>query len=706
MANKELRVNVVVNTKTKELDKMFKRLNRMQAQVNRQAVAQNSVTAAVNRTNKAYKKSTSLVNGLTKAVRHLAGGYILLQAAKAGVTASDSITSAENKLNHLNATALGSAGYTTDASGAEVYSQATLNATQQSMDKMYTSAQKVRVAYVDMMKNVSKSMTLAGDAFGGNIDNAIRFQEIMGEAYALSGASQQEMSSSMYQMIQGLGSGILQGDELRSVREGAPMAYQAIEEYAQGILKTDESLKDLAADGKITSDLVVAAILQNGEKMDKAFAKTEMTFAQAWTTIKNTALKSFEPVLQKMNDLLNSDVGQAMIDGINTAIQIVAKAFLWLFAIIEGLYTFIADNWGIVKNVLLALAAILGTVLLVKIGQLIQSFTRLLKIAGASAATWLGAWWPLVLIIGVLIWMIIKWAKSTQTACDFIYEVLMGLVWGIIGFLAFILVASLATGTLILGIPMLIGLAVIALLAILLAAFIKYTGEIIGGVLGSWEVIKAVISWISTGWQNMCNNLKGWFWNSIADMLESIDWLLKGVNKIREALGKDAVDIGAIRAKAETFESKVVENKLDINAAWEKGYTKGYGIGTDIQDKINGFGEKLKGAVNGDGLEELLGLTALPNTPLDVTGINSDLGGIKDNTGKMADSMELTEEDLAYLRNLAHMEWKKEFTTANITVDMSNYNTINGENDLDGIVTKLADKLYEEMNVVANGVYA
>jgi hypothetical protein len=52
------------------------------------------------------------------------------------------------------------------------------------------------------------------------------------------------------------------------------------------------------------------------------------------------------------------------------------------------------------------------------------------------------------------------------------------------------------------------------------------------------------------------------------------------------------------------------------------------------------------------------------------------------------------------------MEWKKEFTTANITVDMSNYNTINGDGNLDGIVTRLADKLYEELDMVANGVYA
>ena len=52
------------------------------------------------------------------------------------------------------------------------------------------------------------------------------------------------------------------------------------------------------------------------------------------------------------------------------------------------------------------------------------------------------------------------------------------------------------------------------------------------------------------------------------------------------------------------------------------------------------------------------------------------------------------------------MEWKKEFTTATIQVDMSNYNTVNGDSDLDGIATRLADKLYEELHSVANGVYA
>ena len=68
--------------------------------------------------------------------------------------------------------------------------------------------------------------------------------------------------------------------------------------------------------------------------------------------------------------------------------------------------------------------------------------------------------------------------------------------------------------------------------------------------------------------------------------------------------------------------------------------------------------------------------------------------------------MDLAEEDLKFLRELAEKEWKKEYTTASITVDMSNFNTINKDGDLDGIVTKLRDKLYEEMNSLADGVYA
>ena len=684
MASKDLKVNVIVNAKTKELDKMLKKLNHIQTQVNKQASAQNKVTMAVNKTNKAHKKSGVLIDQLTTKVHRLANAYLGVLGAKAALTASDTITSAENKLNHLN--------------------NGNTSATQNQLDKMYTSAQKVRMGYADMMNNVSKSMTLASGAFGDNIDNAIRFQEIMAEAYTLSGSSAAEMSSSMYQMIQGLGSGILQGDELRSVREGASLAYQAIEEFAKGIYGADKNLKDLAADGLITSDIVVKAILSNGKKMDESFAKTSMTFAQAWTNIKNTALKAFEPVLQKMNDILNSDVGKAMINGIGKGLQITAKAALWLFQVIENGYNFIVDNWGAVKNVLIALSIILGSVLLVKVGQLISACYKLISVAVASGTAWLASWWPLILIVGILILLVIQWANTTQTVCDFIYQVCLALVYGILMCLTILLAAYLAGVTIVTGTINLTGLLIVGVLALLLAVFIKFTGEIVGGVLGTWEVIKAVISYISTGWQNMCNNLKAWFLNSIADMLEGSEWLLDAINKILEAFGKSPIDVGNIRAKAESYESKVVDNKLDIGSAWNTGYGKGYAIGENIQNKINGFGENLKSTLNGEGLDALLGLTPLTNG-----SISPDLGAIDNidaNTGKIADSMKLTEEDLAYLKDVANMEWKKEFTTANITVDMTNNNTVNNGYDLNSLAIGLRDLVEEEMHVVANGVYA
>lgn len=692
MASKDLKVNVIVNAKTKELDKMFKRLNKMQTKLNQQASAQNAITRAVQKTNAAHKKSGSLIDGLTTKVHRLANAYLGVLGARAALTASDTITSAENKLNHMN--------------------NGDTAATQNQMDKMYTSAQKVRMEYADMMTNVSKSMTLAGDAFGGNIDNAIRFQEIMGEAYTLSGSSAAEMSSSMYQMIQGLGSGVLQGDELRSVREGASMAYQAIEEFAKGIYGADKNLKDLAADGLITSDIVVAAILKNGEKMDEAFAKTSMTFAQAWTNMKNTALKAFEPVLQKMNDLLNSDVGKSIVNGIGKAIQIVANAVLWLFDIVEGLYNYIVDNWDTVKNVLLTLGTIIGSILLVRVGLLITEFLKLFGViianAIASGAAWLAAWLPLVVAVGVLIWLTLSWAKTTQTVCDFIYEICMGLAYGIMAIMAMVLVAYLATGTIMLSIPMLIALAVVAVLALIIAAFVKFTGEIVGGVLGIWEVCKTACANIGGFFHNLWYGALELFWMFIGDVLTGLADLEPAFNAIAKLFGMEGVTLSGLTETAYGKSAKArskLKNLPGLGDAWDTGYAKGHAIGENIQNSINGFGEKFKGALNGEGLDKVLGLTDLPFEPILPDSYESLLGGIDDNTGKVADSMELTEEDLKYLRDVANMEWKKEFTTANITVDMTNNNNVSNDYDLNSLAIGLRNLVEEEMFAVANGTY-
>jgi hypothetical protein len=76
------------------------------------------------------------------------------------------------------------------------------------------------------------------------------------------------------------------------------------------------------------------------------------------------------------------------------------------------------------------------------------------------------------------------------------------------------------------------------------------------------------------------------------------------------------------------------------------------------------------------------------------------------NTSKMANSMDVSEEELKYLREMAEQEAINRFTTAEIKVDMGGItNQVSSETDLDGMVTYLEDKLYETMVVAAEGVH-
>lgn len=679
MSSKQLtaKVRLDVTQAEKKLKLLERRINKVNYLVNRQTVATRGLSAgftsaanSANKLNKNVNKSVKSVGFLTKKVKLLANAYLGVMAAKTAINTSDMITSAKNKLNNL-------------PSGSQ-------QSTQQTMDKTYAAAQRSRGDYGAMLTNVSKTMTLAGDAFQGNVDNAIKFQEIMSKAYTVGGASAAEQSSSMYQLVQALGSGILQGDELRSVREGAAYAYKEIENFAKSIYGAEENLKDLASEGKITSDMVVAAILSAEDKINQAFENTDMTFAQAWMNIKNTAIKAFEPVLTMLNDALNSSAGQAVMSGITNAIIIVSTAVQWLFNLIKGVYQFVVDNWSVISKIIMTIGAVMAIALLPKFISLIKFLGFAIYYYGVlagqavasaikTAAAWVVANLPLALMLLLLAAIVIAIIWVSDSFVDACGIAVGSLYWlGAVFYDMFAFMGNIAMG------------------------FLNWLG--------------ALMTNIGIGWENMCGSMKSFFVNALIDMLESCEWLLNGINKIREALGKDPISIEGLRKDlGGTYEKKEL---LSLQSAWDDGfntfnyknpmesYSKGYGIGAKggqwVTDKL---GE----------LKNKLGLGSLPDAfdpNYNAGGIGNGydpsdaLKGIKGDTGDIADSMDLTKEDMEYLRRVADMEWKKEFTTASITVDMSNYNTINGENDLDGIVTKLADKLYEEMDYMANGVYA
>ena len=149
--------------------------------------------------------------------------------------------------------------------------------------------------------------------------------------------------------------------------------------------------------------------------------------------------------------------------------------------------------------------------------------------------------------------------------------------------------------------------------------------------------------------------------------------------------------------------------RISYSSAWSAGTAKG----ADIQDAINGFfsdiGDKFNFDYKAPGAPDTPWLNPSINpsgfTPSALDDIAGDAAKTAKNTDEIADSMELTEQDLAYLRKVAEMEWKKEFTTASVVINMENNNVINNESDLDGLVQKIADVMETELSIVADGVY-
>ena len=689
--------------------------NQMQEWANKQVLVNNSL-----------RSTGSLLGTVKGKLRGLIDTYLGVMGLGAMINTSDMITSAQNKLNNVNATQLGASG--TNADGT--YSQATINATQEAMDKMYVSSQKVRMSYTDMMTNVAKSMTLAGDAFNGSTDNAIRFQEIMAEAYAVGGASAAEMSSSMYQLMQALGAGVLAGDELRSVREGAPLAYKAIEEFAQGVYNTEESLKELGSQGKITSDMVVAAIMNAGDQMDMAFAQTAQTFAQTWEQIKNAAKKAFEPVSKMLRESLNKAIDNGMIQKIETMFVAVSKALQILFQVINIGVQWIANNWSWLQYVVIGALILIATYMVI---------TGAIAVASAIKAcfAWAILHWELlsiVLAIAIVIYAFYLWKTAAIDTCTLIIMLLAA-----IAIAAFVLFGWQ-----------------VALVIALLALIFTFFEEVCGG--GMWlgatllnigigflnalmqavysmvvEPIAGIIEWFVNAFNGGFNGILGAAANAIGQIvslfLGGLKVITKAVDAVADTSFSEKISGWQNSLKSWGKNENAISYKVEAPEIPRISATNAYEIGAswaaDKKSKINEWGSKYQTGLDGfslDNFGEMVGLdvgktsipsmndpaNALNTTPVeDLLGdVNDKLGGVKGDTGSIADSMELTEDDLKYLRELANMEWKKEYTTAHVAVHMNNKNTINNKGDLDNWVITLRDMLTEEIDAVANGVYA
>ena len=160
--------------------------------------------------------------------------------------------------------------------------EALAQATQNVIDIAQNSRQALG-ATGDLYFKISQT----ADALGLSVADVSRATETFGKTLALSGAGAQQAEAAILQFSQGLASGVIRGDEFNSVAENAPAAMDA---FSRALGVTKGELRKLAAEGALTADILIQALKEQSEEVDKAFGKTESTIGQAFTNLKNNVI--------------------------------------------------------------------------------------------------------------------------------------------------------------------------------------------------------------------------------------------------------------------------------------------------------------------------------------------------------------------------------------------------------------------------------
>lgn len=127
-------------------------------------------------------------------------------------------------------------------------------------------------------------VALSAKTLGRSQQELLQFTESLNQAVILSGASAREAEGAIIQLAQGMASGRLQGDELRSVLEQLPLVADVIARY---IGVTRGELRELAADGKVSAQTVLDAFAAARTELAENFAKTIPTIGQSLEVLKN-----------------------------------------------------------------------------------------------------------------------------------------------------------------------------------------------------------------------------------------------------------------------------------------------------------------------------------------------------------------------------------------------------------------------------------
>lgn len=515
-----------------------------------------------------------------------------------------------------------------------------LQTTAELQDMIMKSANRSRAAYSTTADAVAKMGIMAGDAFSSN-EELIAFSELINKQFTIAGTSAAGIDAAMLQLTQAMSSGVLRGEELNSVFEQAPTIIQAIADYLGVPIG---KIREMAAEGQITSTIVKNAMLASADEINAKFAAMPMTFSQVWTIAKNIALEAFTPVL-----------------------TLIGQGAQWIY-----------DNWSMIGPVFWGLAA--------------AALGYAVALGIQTAATWIanGAaqaffttlltnplfWIALAIVVVVAaIYKLVQSVGGLKVAwliC--VNAVLTAWDWVKIGFMT--------------GVYFVMNLWNRLQLAFYTAGvnIQNFMGDMKAGVLTILQnMVNGAID-IINGFINTLNKIPG----VSIDAIEKVTFGTTAQMENDAAKQARAADLAAYQ---DQINSQIAERDSALSAM------KAEARAATAQREAEIAAAKAESAAAGNGSTEP-DWSAYANTdPGDIGNVDR-VGSV----GSIDEDVNIADEDLKFLRDVAEMRYVQNFVTLTptVTVDAK----ISEKVDVDEVVDKIERRLETEFEAAAEGVYA
>lgn len=638
------------------------------------------------RFNREIEEGTNEANSLMQTIKGAVAAYATIQTLSAALNLSDQLTTTTARMNLMN-----------DG----------LQTTQDLQNMIYLSAERARGSYQATADAVSKLGLMAGDAFGSS-QEIIAFMEQINKQFTIAGTEAAGVDAAMLQLTQAMASGVLRGEELNSIFEQAPTIIQSIADYLDVPIG---SIREMAAEGQITADIVKAAMFAAADETNAKFESMPKTFSQVWTSFQNTALMAFQPVLQRMNEIANSEAFQTFVNNAIEGLSMVAGVALEIFDLLVGVAGLVAENWSwlspIIYGVAAALAVYYGWQLAV---NAISAISKGIHIAMAVAQMIHAAAAGALTAATAAEIAAQNGLNAALYACPIVWIIVL-IIALIALFYAAVAAVNKFAGTSVSATGIICGAFMVAL-AFIGNIFVALWNLVVDVFVLIYNLVATVANFIGNVFTDPIGAVCRLFFDLADTVLGILQALASAIDAIfgsdlagsvqgwRDSLGgwvDDTFGKGdEVMAKMNADDMKL--GRFEYGEAWNAGYSFGEGIDQSIAnfDPSSLFDTNVPGADD---------YANLGNYGSGIGGIGSGVDDIAGNTGKIADSMDITEEDLKYLRDIAEQEAVNRFTTAEITIEQTNHNTVSGKMDLDGIVSGLTDAANEAVDKIAEGVH-